>query len=156
MNIERTEIIQPLGFEKRGSTLLTFHKSELVISRPRHCCVIKNQLALALNHCRETKVGPQQPKQTLLALRALLWKKVGFSNAMLSLSSCIIYKCGFVNSLSVTSFPSEVNPTERAQGRERGREREWEREKIQKPEYYQSLNLHTFTHRGLHVKIRER
>lgn len=64
------------------------------------------------------------------------------------LSSCIIHNCGFVNSLRARSFPSEVNPTEREGSQT------WILPQLKSPRSQTPLlTSHTFTQRGLHVKI---
>lgn len=74
--------------------------------------------------------------------------KLRLQHGMRLLSSCIIHKCGFVNSLRARSFPSEVNPTEREGSQT------WILPQLKSPHSQTPLlTSHTFTQRGLHVKI---
>lgn len=85
--------------------------------------------------------------ETCTACLIYLWK-VWLQHGMRLLSSRIIHNCGFVNSLRARSFPSEVNPTEREGSQT------WILPQLKSPRSQTPLlTSHTFTQRGLHVKI---
>lgn len=76
-----------------------------------------------------------------------LWK-VWPQRSIRLLSFCIIHNCGFVNRLQGRSLPSEVNPTEREGSQT------WILPQLKSPHSQTPLlTSHTFTQRGLHVKI---